>query len=143
MFFCLAQSTLFVNKSLIIVVENFQKYPWIQYKKAQIVVVTRQRNNFFTASKVSVSILIWFPLSLQLRVAFFYAESNGVFGNFLRQLLKICIQVKWIYQMKRNLLALLVHSHLFSYLVTKAGCVFLCWIKWYFWKFSTTIIKDL
>ena len=29
MFFCLAQSTLFVYKSLIIVVENFQKYHWI------------------------------------------------------------------------------------------------------------------
>ena len=23
------------------------------------------------------------------------------------------------------------------------ACIFLCWIQWYFWKFSTTIIKDL
>ena len=39
-FFCLAQFTLFVYKSLIIVEENFQKYHWIQHKKTQLVVLT-------------------------------------------------------------------------------------------------------
>ena len=31
--------------------------------------------------------------------------------------------------------ALLVHNNLFRPLIT-TGCVFLCWIQWYFWKFS-------
>ena len=35
-FFCLAQFTLFVYKSLIIVAENFQKYHWIQHKKGNL-----------------------------------------------------------------------------------------------------------
>ena len=43
-FVCLAFLTLFVYKSLIIVVEIFQKYHWIQHKKWQPVVVTRKRN---------------------------------------------------------------------------------------------------
>ena len=81
--------------------------------------------------------------SLQLRVAYFYAESNGIFVNFLRLLLNICIQIKWICQIKRDSLASLVHNNLFRSLVTTTGCVFLWWIQWYFWKCSTTIIKDL
>ena len=28
-------------------------------------------------------------------------------------------------------------------LVTTRGCVFICWIQWYFWIFSTMIIEDL
>ena len=44
LFFCLAQFTLFVYKSLIIVVENFQKYHWIQHENTQPVVVMRERN---------------------------------------------------------------------------------------------------
>ena len=27
--------------------------------------------------------------------------------------------------------------------LTTTGCIILYWIQWYFWKFSTTIIKDL
>ena len=44
LFFYLAQLTLFVFKSLIIVIENFQKYHLIQHEKTQPVVVTRERN---------------------------------------------------------------------------------------------------
>ena len=76
-------------------------------------------------------------------VASFYAEANGVFGSFLRRLLKICIQIKWICQMKRDSLTSLVHNNLFHSLVTTTGCIFLSWIQWYYWKFSTTINKDL
>ena len=43
-FLCFTQFTLFVYKSLIIVVENFQKYHWIQHKKTQPVVVMTERN---------------------------------------------------------------------------------------------------
>ena len=50
-FFCLAQFTLFVYKSLIIVVENFQKYHWIQQETTQPVVVTRRRNKFLWTSE--------------------------------------------------------------------------------------------
>ena len=81
--------------------------------------------------------------SMRQRVASAYAESNGIFGNFLRRLLKICIQIKWMCQLKRYSLALLIHNNLFCSHITRTGCVFLCWIQWYFWKFSTTIIKDL
>ena len=28
-------------------------------------------------------------------------------------------------------------------IVTIKGCLFLCCFQWYFWKFSTTVIKDL
>ena len=42
LFFCLAQFTLFVIKSLKIVIEKFQKYHWIQHKKMQPVVVTSE-----------------------------------------------------------------------------------------------------
>ena len=41
-------------------------------------------------------IIIYFALSLWLRVVSFYAGYNGIFGNFLRQLLKIYTQIKWI-----------------------------------------------
>ena len=44
----------------------------------------------------------------------------------LRRLLKICIQIKLICHMKRDLLASLVRNHLFRSLVTITGCVFLC-----------------
>ena len=44
LFFLLIQSTLFVYKSLIIVIENSQKYNWIQHKKTQPVFVTKERN---------------------------------------------------------------------------------------------------
>ena len=50
-YFCLAQFTLFVYKSLIIVVENFQKYHWIQQETTQPVVVTRRRNKFLWTSE--------------------------------------------------------------------------------------------
>ena len=43
---CFTQFTLFVYKSLIIVVGIFQKYHWLQHKKTQSVVVTRERNEF-------------------------------------------------------------------------------------------------
>ena len=43
-FFYLAQFNLFVYKSLIIVVENFQKYYSIQHKNTQPVDVTSERN---------------------------------------------------------------------------------------------------
>ena len=33
---------------------------------------------------------------LPLRVAYFHPEFNGIFEYFLRQLLKTCIQIKWI-----------------------------------------------
>ena len=46
-------------------------------------------------------------------------------------------------QLKRDSLASLIHNNLFRFLVTTTRCVFACWIQWYFWKFSTTIIKDL
>ena len=39
------QFTLLVYKSLIIVVENFQKYHWIQHKNAQSVVIVTKRKN--------------------------------------------------------------------------------------------------
>ena len=50
-FFCLAQFTLFVYKSLIIVVENLQKYHWIQHEKTQRVVVTRGRHKLLWTSE--------------------------------------------------------------------------------------------
>ena len=62
--------------------------------------------------------------------------------KFLLGLLKICIQIKWICQIKRDSLASLVHNNSFRSLITTTGCVFLCWIQRYFSKFSTTIIKD-
>ena len=34
-------------------------------------------------------------------------------------------------------------TSIYKFLVTTTGCVFSCWIYCYFWKFSTTIIKDL
>ena len=84
-------------------------------------------------------IIICFALSLR---ASFYAESNGIFGNFLRRLLKISIQIKWMFQLKRDSLAWLVHNNLFRFVIMTTGCVLVCWIQWYFWKISTTIIKD-
>ena len=72
-----------------------------------------------------------------------FAESNSIFRNFLRRILKICLQVMWICQMKRDSVTSLVHNNLFRALVMTTGCVLLRWIQWYFWKFSTTIIKDL
>ena len=92
---------------------------------------------------LSSFIIICFALSLWLRVAHFYAESNGIFENFLRQILKISIQIKWMCQLKGDSLASLVHNNLFRFVIMTTGCAFLCWIQWYFWKFSTTIIKDL
>ena len=65
--------------------------------------------------------------SLRKLVASFYVESNDIFGIFLRQLLKICIQIIWICQMKRDSL---VHNNLFHSLVTITGFVFFCWIQW-------------
>ena len=38
------QFTLLVYKSLIMIVENFQKYHWIQHTKTQRVVVTKKQN---------------------------------------------------------------------------------------------------
>ena len=42
-FVCFTQFTLLVYKSLIIVVENFQKYHWIQHKNSQPVVIMTKR----------------------------------------------------------------------------------------------------
>ena len=53
--------------------------------------------------------------SMQQRVASFYAESNSIFGNFLRQILKISKQIKWMCQLKGDSLASLVHNNLFSF----------------------------
>ena len=80
---------------------------------------------------------------MRQRVASTYGESNDIFGNFLRRLLKICIQIKWICQIKRDSLVSLVHNNLFHFLDMTTGCVYVSWIQWYFWKFSTTFIKDL
>ena len=44
-FLCFTQFTLFVLKSLVIVLENFQKYHWIQHKKTPPVVTTREPIN--------------------------------------------------------------------------------------------------
>ena len=44
LYFFSVQFTLLVYKALIIVVENFQKYHWIQHKNTQPVVITRKRN---------------------------------------------------------------------------------------------------
>ena len=66
----------------------------------------------------------WLALTLQQRVASFYAESNGIFGKFVRRLLKICIQIKSICQTIRDSLASLVHNNLIRSLVTTTGCVF-------------------
>ena len=38
---------------------------------------------------------------MQQRVAFAYAESNDILGNFL-QVLKICMQTKWIVLYKKT-----------------------------------------
>ena len=47
LYFCFAQFTLLVYKSLIMVVENFQKYHWIQHKNAQPVVkLTKRKKDY-------------------------------------------------------------------------------------------------
>ena len=43
--FSFGKFTLFVYKSLTIIVQNFQKYYWIQHKKMQTVVVTSEPIN--------------------------------------------------------------------------------------------------
>ena len=44
LYFCLAHFTLLVYKFSIMVVENFQKYHWIQHTNAQPVVIMAKRN---------------------------------------------------------------------------------------------------
>ena len=44
LYFCFTQFTLLVYKSLIMVVENCQKYHWIQHENTQPVVIKRNRN---------------------------------------------------------------------------------------------------
>ena len=46
------------------------------------------------------------------------------------------------YLMKNYLVTTLVHKNSFRSLVSTTDFVFLCRIQRYFWKFSTTIIKD-
>ena len=50
-FACFAQFTLLVYKSLIMVVENFQKYHWIQHTNTQPVVVTKNETNYYERMK--------------------------------------------------------------------------------------------
>ena len=68
---------------------------------------------------------------LELRVAYFYVEFKVIFGNFLRWLSKICIQIKWNCRMKRD--SIIHNNYFFRSLITTTGCVFLCSIQWYFW----------
>ena len=44
LYFCFAHFTLLLYKSSIMVVENFQKYHWIQHKNVQPVVIMTKRN---------------------------------------------------------------------------------------------------
>ena len=44
LFFCFTRFTLFAFKSLIIIIENFQKYHRIQHRNAQRVVIMNERN---------------------------------------------------------------------------------------------------
>ena len=54
----------------------------------------------------------------------------------------LSVSVSWILNVLEFRISL-VHNICFRSLVTTTDCVFLCWIQWYFWKFSKTIIKDL
>jgi len=56
LYFCLAHFTLLVYNSLIMVVENFQKYHWIQHKNAQPVVIMTKRNKLLWTSEASESL---------------------------------------------------------------------------------------
>ena len=81
---------------------------------------------------------------MRQRIGSFHAcWSYGIFRNFLKRPLKICAQIKWICQMKKDSVASLVHNNLFRSFIMTTRCAFLCWILWYFWKFSMIIIKDL
>ena len=51
------QFTLLFYKSLIMVVENFQKYCWIQHTNTQSIVITRKRNKLLWTSEVSESLI--------------------------------------------------------------------------------------
>ena len=53
-------------------------------------------------SVVHSFIIIYFARLLRQRVAYFHAESNSIFENFLRQLLNIFIQIKWIVVKQKN-----------------------------------------
>ena len=75
-------------------VENVQKL-YIFWLLKRDSIVSLVHNNFFAR---------W----VRQRVASFYTESIGIFGNFLRQL-KISLQIKWICRMKIDLVASLVH----------------------------------
>ena len=56
LYFCLAHFTLLVYKSLIMVVQNFQKYHWIQHKNAQPLVIMTKRNKLLWTSEASESV---------------------------------------------------------------------------------------
>ena len=59
LYFCIAHFTLLVYKSLIMVVENFQKYHWIQHTNTQPVVITRKRNELLWTREASESPFNW------------------------------------------------------------------------------------
>ena len=59
LYFCIAHFTLLVYKSLIMVVNFFQKYHWIQHKNAQPVVIMTERKNLLWASEASKSPFNW------------------------------------------------------------------------------------
>ena len=72
--------------------------------------------------------------SMQQRTESVYAESNGIFGNFLRRLLKIYIQIKWMCQLKKDSLASLVHNIFFA---------FSLWLRIaYFFTESNSIVEN-
>ena len=59
LYLCFAQFTLLVYKSLIMVVENCQKYHWIQHTNTQPVVITRKWNKLLWTSEASESLFNW------------------------------------------------------------------------------------
>ena len=62
LFFCFTQFTSFVYKYLIIDIDNFQNYHWIQHRKTQPVVVTSEReiNPYSKISNIfSINPFLW------------------------------------------------------------------------------------
>ena len=59
LYFCFVHFTLLVYKSLIMVVENFQKYHWIQHKNAQPLVLVTKRQKLLWTSEASESLFNW------------------------------------------------------------------------------------
>ena len=72
-FFCFIQFTLFVYRSLIIVVENLQKYHWIQHEKMQSVHAEAIESLFiwqihFIFVQIYIRIRYWVVLSVCMSV---------------------------------------------------------------------------